>query len=99
MLLNGMMTIGRIALAGIISRKNKNAKQKSYVYFTDLGPGNLPQEAGKLRSYDIISWYLQWPGRKDDITEVHHNVAGAVPVIVNDITVLPRQGFCPSWMG
>lgn len=44
----------------------------TYVYFESLGSGSLPKVDGKTK--DIISWYLQWPGARNDIKSVRHNV-------------------------
>lgn len=99
LLLYGVVKIGKIALAGIISGKNVDPKPKRHAYFADLVPGNLPQEKNGNRSHDVISWYLQWSGKAKDIEVVQHSVARALPTAVGEIAVLPRQGPLPDLAG
>lgn len=98
-LLYGMAKIGKIAFAGITSGKSIDPKSKRYVHFADLGPGNLPKEINGSRSHDVISWYLQWPGKKKGIEAVHHSVANALPTAVGNIAVLPCRGTLPDLAG
>lgn len=99
LLLYGVAKIGKIAIAGIGSRKCAEANPKSYVYFAALGPGNLPQKTNNSQSHDVVSWYLQWPGRKPDIEAVRHSVANSSPGTVNGIAVLPQCGPLPTLTG
>lgn len=94
-LLYGVMQICRISFAGLSSEKNTNCKQKRHVFFVDLGPGNLPQNIGGSHSHDVISWYLQWPGRKADIEAIHHSVANSSSATVGKIEILPQKGVLP----
>ena len=96
LLLYGVVKIGKIAFAGITSGKNADPKPKRHAYFADLVPGNLPQEKNGNRSYDVISWYLQWSGKAKDIEVVQHSVAGALATAVGEIAVLPRRGPLPD---
>lgn len=98
-LLYGVAKISKIALTGVTSRKRIDPKPKRHIYFADLGPGNLPQEVNDSRSHDVISWYLQWPGKKMGIEAIHHSVASALPASVGDIEVLPCRGPLPDLAG
>lgn len=99
LLLYGVAKIGQIAIAGIGSRKCAEANPKSYAYFAALGPGNLPQKIHNSQSHDVVSWYLQWPGRKPDIEAVRHSVATSSPGTVDGIAVLPQCGPLPALTG
>lgn len=96
-LLYGMVKIGKIALTGTIS--GKNVVPKAHAYFADLGPGNLPQESEGSQSHDVISWYLQWPGKTTGIQTVHHSVPNTLPTTVGNIAVLPCRGLLPNING
>ena len=99
LLFYGMVQIGRVALAGMGSGKGTVLKQKRHVYFAALGPGNLPQKINGSQSHDVISWYLQWPGRKPDIEAVHHGVGNSLPVAVGSIAVLSQPRPLPALTG
>lgn len=99
LLLYGAAKIGKITINGITSRKRAETNRKSYVYFADLGLGNLPQKTNNSQSHDVVSWYLQWPGRKSDIETVRHSVANSSPSIVDGIAVLPQCGALPVLTG
>ena len=99
LLLFGILQIGKVAFAGIISGKREVPNQKRYTYFSALGPGNLPHDLSGSQSHDVISWYLQWPGRKANIEAIHHSVADASPTNVGNIAVLPHSGPLPDLTG
>lgn len=99
LLFYGIAKIGKIAIAGIGSRKRAEADPKNYVYFATLGQGNLPQKTDNSQSHDVVSWYLQWPGRKPDIEAVRHSVTNSLPGIVDGIAVLPQSGALPDLAG
>lgn len=92
----GALQIARIAFAGMTSRQNADIKQKRPVCFVDLGPGNLPRQIDGSQSHDVISWYLQWPGRAPGIEAVRHTVRNAQPVRVNGIEVMPAGHVLPG---
>jgi polysaccharide biosynthesis PFTS motif protein len=60
----------------------------SMAHFHGLGPGNLPQLAADGRSHDILSWYLRWPGRRQPVTALSHDVRAASPMTVDGVPVL-----------
>lgn len=99
LLLYGIAKIGKTTIAGIGSRQCTETNPKSYVYFAALGPGNLPQKTNNSQSHDVVSWYLQWPGRRQDIEIVRHSVANSSPSNVNGIAVLPQCGPLPALTG
>ena len=92
----GLLQIGKVGLAGLFSREAKCPPGKTQVAFVDLGPGNLPQQVEGSRSHDVVSWYLQWPGRASGIESVRHTVAGAQPARVAGVEVLPARRLLPD---
>jgi polysaccharide biosynthesis PFTS motif protein len=101
-MLHGSARIVKISLLGLVSKNKANAFLKRYVYFDSLGPGNLPKMVDDYQSYDIISWYLNWSGRKPDIEMICHGVVGAHSSIVNGITVESQVQLLPNltdWRG
>lgn len=59
-----------------------------YVYFVGLIAGNLPQSCRDGRSYDIISWYVHWKGKTDNIDVLSHGVANAKACNVGGFSVV-----------
>jgi polysaccharide biosynthesis PFTS motif protein len=99
LLVYGVAQIARVVFAGPGSGKGTVLHQKRHVYFAALGPGNLPQKINGSQSHDVISWYLQWPGRKPDIAAIHHGVVNSLPVAVGGIVVLPQPRVLPALTG
>lgn len=89
---------GIVAAYQIIFRScksNKNNLVGSYVYFEGLTVANLPKVSNQQPSYDIISWYAQWEGRKKVDCYVH-NVTNGFSTEVNNIPVMPvRSALFP----
>lgn len=95
----GVLQIGKIIAAGLFARKDTKQVQKRYAAFADLGPGNLPQRIDGSQSHDVVSWYLQWPGRAADIEAVRHTVCNAPTVRVGEVDVLPARHVLPDLEG
>lgn len=92
LLLYGVLKIGMTVFAGATSRKYADAESRRYVYFIDLGAGNLPTKRDGLQSHDVVSWYLQWTGRVRNIESVRHNVANSSPISIGGVQVLSQSG-------
>ena len=99
LLFYGVVKIGKTVFAGITSGKIMVHNQKRHAYFVDLGPGNLPKVINGSQSHDVISWYVQWSGRKPDIEAIHHSVANSSPATVGNIAVLSQRGPLPVLTG
>ncbi|MBF0235720.1 MAG: polysaccharide biosynthesis PFTS motif protein [Desulfamplus sp.] len=96
MLVSGILKIAKIIFKGIkASFCQSNRQLGSYVYFNDLAANNLPQPCKDGRSHDIISWYMQWPGRIGNIDTLCHGVSGTEPRAVNETLVIPVQDPIP----
>lgn len=98
-LLYGMLQIGKKFVAGLFSRKDARLGGKRHAGFADLGPGNLPQQIDGSQSQDVVSWYLQWPGRAAGIEAVRHTVHKAQAVRVGKVEVLPARRLLPDLKG
>jgi polysaccharide biosynthesis PFTS motif protein len=90
--------------------KKRITVSEPYAYFEGLKFANLPLQSNDGTSYDICSFYSQWPGRSPRVLEIRHDVAGANECVVNRLRVgyLPPPycmsgGFCValklSWWG
>lgn len=99
LLIYGIVKVGKIALAGITCLYSSQPNSKPYVYFADLGPGNLPHEECGNKSHDVISWYLQWQDRKTGIHAIHHSVATSLSTAVGDIEIVSQRGPLPALAG
>lgn len=99
LLIYGIARMARILLAGVRSSSRSTKVQKPYVYFADLGPGNLPHEAPNKQSHDVISWYLQWEGRRPDIQAVRHSVANSVSKTEGAFEIIYQRGPLPFLTG
>ena len=98
-LLYGVAKICMIAFAGIRSGNRTDLGQKRYIYFADIGPGNLPKVVNGSQSHDIVSWYLQWEGRKPDIEVICHGVANSVSGKVGNTSILKQHRPLPALIG
>ena len=94
----GMMLAFGIASVVIKTLKNIKAvlipsyqSLGHYVYFESLTAGNLPQPCKDGRSYNIITWYQQWPGRVSELDTLCHSVKGIDPLTVKgkDVISIP----------
>lgn len=80
-----------LAAAGF-SPEHRGAR---FVFFERLSPANLPQPTSDGRSHDVITWYLQWPGRVKDLDAIHHSVEGAEPRTVGGTPVRSVHSAVP----
>jgi polysaccharide biosynthesis PFTS motif protein len=103
MLIYGLFRMVEVIFKGIKATFNplRSVYQLGrHVYFEDLASGNLPQPAKDGSSHDIITWYMQWPNRTNDIDTLCHGVAGAenseisgVPVVQTSSPIPQLQSF------
>lgn len=68
-----------------------------YAYFADLGLSNLPIEREGKESRCIVSWYMEWQGKRSDIQSIHHSVAALPSLKVDGYTVRMQTGPLPSF--
>lgn len=92
----GILQIGKIALAGMFWGRKEGLSSRGYAYFSTLTSGNLPQQIDGGRSRDVISWYLQWRGKRSDVEAIHHSAPDAVPVSIGGVQIIPQRGSLPA---
>ena len=98
-LLYGIFQIVKIFLSSLTSLIHKPIKQKKYVYFSSLSTGNLPQGISGQKSYDIVSWYLQWKGKIKNIGAIHHSVPNVPKKLIGDVDLVFQRDILPSLSG
>jgi polysaccharide biosynthesis PFTS motif protein len=85
----GVITIFKNIILIIKNSISKTLEMpEKYTFFIGPTAGNLPQEKKHGKSYDLISWYEQWPGRVKNINAICHDVKGAPTSNVNGLPVV-----------
>lgn len=94
---------GLFATGGILMKSGGAQRRKyeatPYAYFHALVLNNIPLTPSDGVSYDVVSWYLQWYGRKSDIKAIHHSVRNAPRMRIGDIDVVEQSGPLPKLAG
>jgi polysaccharide biosynthesis PFTS motif protein len=76
---------GCFSIARTLIRSSKAVANRSflglgrYVFFDELSAKNLPLSSEGGISYDIVSWYQQWPDRTVQLDSICHTVQSATP--------------------
>lgn len=89
----------KILIESIRSHWVKPGKIEPYAYFVGLSSNNLPQPQNTRPSHDIVSWYLQWPGRDPSIRSVRHGITGTVEFDIQNVAVRAQKNPLPSLIG
>jgi polysaccharide biosynthesis PFTS motif protein len=97
--LYGIFQIAKIISSGLASLIREPIQQKNHIYFANLSANNLPQITSGQKSYDIISWYLQWSGRIKNIEAVHHSVPNISNRFINDVELVSQKEVLPHLVG
>jgi polysaccharide biosynthesis PFTS motif protein len=97
--LYGVFQIFKVIFSGLASLSSKVSNTKKYVYFVNLSSGNLPQNDRGEKSYDVISWYLQWNGRNQNIEAIHHSVPNIVNKTIGGTELKTQTKLIPSLKG
>lgn len=97
----GVVGVFKIGLRAAICRGSANREPVDYIYFVGLGPKNMPSSGASNKSYDIISWYLQWNGRNEKNHEIRHCVSSATTRYVSNTTLVYQKDPFPvlGWQG
>jgi len=95
---------GIMQLLGIKPLPVKKVKNNRYVHFSWLVQNSYPQPDEQGVSHDIISWYLQWEGRQQEIDTVYHSVKEIpqtvfknIPVSYLEDAILPLYTKAGTW--
>lgn len=97
--LYGVSQIFKIVFSGMTSLCSKDIKPKRHVYFAHLNAGNLPQGREGEKSYDIVSWYLQWSKSSQNFDAVHHSVPNVANKIVGAVELVYQSEMLPPLIG
>lgn len=85
-----------ILFIGLTSISLKRSKQHSYVYFFMLTQENLPQKQSQSKSYDVISWYLQWEKKAKKLNFIFHGVPEIQSQVIDGVEIQSRSNSLPS---
>jgi len=72
---------------------------KTHVYFHALTINNISQAQSDRIPFNIVSWYLQWQGKKSGVKAIHHNVRNATQKCIGDVDVIEQTGPLPILSG
>ena len=86
--LNGMLGLLKAFFLGIFKfEKTQKSRSKTKTHFCGLSENEIVSSDSN-KNYDIISWYLQWSGRAENMDEITHNIKTANERIINSIRIL-----------
>ena len=86
----GVIQILKNSIHGFKSLFVKNKKVLGqHVYFIGLTKNELPKPGFDGKSYDVISWYLQWPKKLSNLQSACHSVRGVSPTTLGKVAVVP----------
>lgn len=97
--LYGVLQIAKVILSGFKSLIQEHKPPKNHVYFANLSSGNLPHGINGQKSYDIVSWYLQWGGRAQSVEAVHHSVPNVPNKLIDGVDLVFQAQALPSLIG
>lgn len=95
----GMLLIISRGLAGLWKNTKDNGVLGRYAYFNSLVPGNLPRLDRHGRSYDILSWYLQWAERATNLATLAHGVKSVPDGMIQGLRIARLQYPIPLLFG
>ncbi len=99
-ILFGFLNVASLLYLSIKSLLKKEVKHAtSSAYFYALTEKNLPNPNMNGVSQDIVSWYLNWPGRISDLTAIFHTVRGKNASSVSGIPMFYTYSAIPTLTG
>jgi len=97
--LYGALQIAKVILCGFKLLIQEPSPTKNHVYFANLSSGNLPHCIHGQKSYDIVSWYLQWSGRAQSVEAVHHSVPNVPNKLIDGVDLVFQAQALPALIG
>ncbi len=95
MFLNGVLKIVKVFLTSLDFSKKSQIRIKPYVYFSELTANNLPKGGQWQSERNIVSWYLQWDGRKPNIKTICHSASNTFSKSLGDVELVTQRGPIP----
>lgn len=95
-LLYGSLKALNIILAGLLSISLKSVEPKKYVYFSMLSLVNLPRRLCQGKSYDVVSWYLQWEDKVKDVAVICHDAPNVLDQEIGGVEIHSQSEPLPS---
>ena len=82
----------------VLIRSKPDSCLGSHVQFVDIEKNNLPRKKSD-QSYDLVSWYIQWEERINDINEIRHTVLNYEDRTIHGIRLVSSQDYLPGISG
>jgi len=83
----GILTFLRAFFLGISKfKKTQKSRSKTTTHFCGLSKGEIVS-SDPNKNYEIISWYLQWSGRAENMGEITHNIKTANERMINKVRI------------
>ncbi len=92
MFLNGVLKTMKIVLTILNFSEKYQIRIKPYVYFSELTTNNLPKQVQWQTEHNIVSWYLQWDGRKTNVKTICHSVPNTFSESLGSIELVMQTG-------
>jgi polysaccharide biosynthesis PFTS motif protein len=85
--LYGVLTLIKTFFYGLMAGNKKNKESSSNrVHFCGLSENEIVSSDSN-KNYNIISWYLQWSGRAENMDEITHNIKTADERMINKVRI------------
>jgi polysaccharide biosynthesis PFTS motif protein len=85
----GILNIGKLFFLSVkATALGHKPKFGRHVFFASLQTGNIPHKSKNERSYDIVSWYAQWEGRKKELDSLVHSATQEHSICIDNAAVL-----------
>jgi polysaccharide biosynthesis PFTS motif protein len=99
--LQGLLNIGKLFFLCVkATLVNTESKFGSHAFFVSLQSKNIPHPVNQETSYDIVSWYAQWEGRKEALDSFVHTAVqdhsihiGKAQVVSTALDIQPVTGL------
>ena len=96
MFLSGVLKTMKIVLSILNFSEKNQIRTKPYVYFSELIANNLPKQVQWQTEHNIVSWYLQWDGRKTNVKTICHSAPNTSSKNLGDIELVTQRGPIPK---
>jgi polysaccharide biosynthesis PFTS motif protein len=95
MFLNGVLKITKIIFSSLNFSEKYQIRIKPYIYFSELTANNLPKQVQWEIEHNIVSWYLQWDGRKTNVKTICHSAPNTFSKNLGDVELVTQRGPIP----